>query len=61
MDDQIMFSLEDNGTGCSSVVPGFGLQAMEERVNAQGGQLEVGTELGQGFYLTIKLPIIEEN
>jgi len=58
---QIKFSLEDNGTGCSSIVPGFGLQAMEERVEAQGGQLEVDSQVGEGFWLIIKLPLEEES
>lgn len=59
-DDKIRFSLRDNGCGCDEVSPGFGLNAMEERVNGLGGVLNIETRESNGFCLNIIIPVEEE-
>lgn len=58
--DKIAFMIKDNGRGSDEVIPGFGLNAMEERVHALGGSLEIETAEGRGFCIKITLPIIKE-
>ena len=59
-EDAIVFTIRDNGRGCQKVVPGFGLNAMEERVRGLGGRLGIETAEGRGFSVTITLPAIKE-
>ncbi|MCX7747842.1 MAG: sensor histidine kinase [Clostridia bacterium] len=56
-DQRIHFFLQDNGKGCSSIIPGFGLKAMSERVKEQGGSLEYYSEPDEGFTLKINIPV----
>lgn len=56
----IVFLIKDNGHGCQKVVPGFGLNAMGERVRGLGGRLAIETAEGKGFCITITMPIIKE-
>jgi len=58
--DAIVFLIKDNGRGSHEVIPGFGLNAMKERVNGLGGSLEIETSEGGGFCIRITLPIIKE-
>lgn len=52
--DMLEAIISDNGTGCSRIVKGFGLQGMEERLGIVGGSIEYnGTE---GFTIHMKLP-----
>lgn len=48
--------LEDNGSGCTDLHMGYGLTAMEERVEQSGGRLEAGGIPDGGFMLKITLP-----
>jgi signal transduction histidine kinase len=59
-DDKIRFTLKDDGRGCDDVSPGFGLNAMRERVIALGGVLDIESRAGEGFCLNITIPIEEE-
>lgn len=47
--------IQDNGIGCKSVEPGFGLQHMTERLELLGGSLSYDGE--EGFLLAVNLPI----
>lgn len=55
---QVVMSIEDNGVGCSSMIPrGAGLQGMLHRVEEIGGHLEMGVseQLG-GWRIGVYLP-----
>lgn len=56
-DKQVMFSLEDNGIGCSTINPGFGLKSMKERVREYGGSFRIELQPEGGFGLHISIPI----
>ena len=55
----IRFMLHDNGTGTDSLVKGFGLGAMEERVKEAGGIIKTQTAPGEGFRISITIPVGE--
>lgn len=55
--DKIIFSLQDNGTGADNIVPSFGLGAMEERVKEVGGTISFSSALGEGFHISISIPV----
>lgn len=50
-------SIQDNGKGTDRVTPGFGLNNMMERVRAIQGILETSSEPGNGFCISVKLPV----
>lgn len=47
--------VQDNGIGCKSIEPGFGLRHMTERVELLGGRLNYEGE--EGFLLRVDLPV----
>ncbi|MEU3368679.1 histidine kinase [Streptomyces pseudogriseolus] len=49
-------SVEDDGTGGSSYVPGNGLRGLDERLTAVGGTLDAGP-VRHGFRLTARVPV----
>lgn len=51
----LLFSLEDNGKGCSQIKKGFGLKAMEDRVNEVNGELNIISDSDEGFNIYINL------
>ncbi len=51
----IEFLLQDNGKGCSAVIPGFGLRAMQERLKELGGSVDFESEPDEGFTLKIDI------
>lgn len=53
----VQLLLQDNGTGCATVMPGFGLTNMRSSVENAGGSFEFRSEPGEGFELQIGLPI----
>jgi len=57
----IDFLLQDNGKGCSAVIPGFGLKAMQERVKDLKGIMSFESEQDEGFILKISLPHISRS
>ena len=56
-DNEIALEAVDNGGGCERAVPGNGLRGMRERLSAYGGQVDIITAPGQGFALTVRLPL----
>lgn len=54
----LSLTLQDNGKGfrVDDNRTGFGLQGMQERVTAVGGQLEIASEPGAGCRITAKFP-----
>ena len=56
VDGTIRFRLKDDGKGAERIVAGFGLSAMQRRVEQLGGSLEIETAPGQGCTLTILIP-----
>ena len=62
-EEQICFLLADNGRGMyeTKLQKGFGLSTMEDRVKSLGGEVEFKTEEGEGFEISIKLPLDKED
>ncbi|WP_141505547.1 AAA family ATPase [Paenibacillus luteus] len=52
----LQFRLEDRGKGSDTILMGFGLKAMKERVEQLGGTLSIKSRAGQGCLLRIDLP-----
>lgn len=62
MGDVVILDVQDNGVGINGAAPspftgGYGLQAMRERAEHCGGELEVESEPGEGTTLVISIPI----
>lgn len=55
--DTVHLTVKDDGKGSDSVVFGFGLRAMEERIQAIGGRLCVSSERDNGFELQVRMPV----
>ncbi len=53
----IVLQVRDDGRGSEQVAPGNGLRGIGERLRQHGGRLEIATHRGQGFQLTITLPV----
>lgn len=53
---RLRITLRDNGVGAQSVVEGFGLRSVRERVSALGGTMEIVTAPGEGMSLTVEVP-----
>lgn len=53
----IVLQVRDDGRGSDLVTPGNGLRGLGERLRQHGGRLDVETHRGQGFQLTITLPV----
>lgn len=57
--DGIQLQASDNGRGADDPVAGNGLRGMRERLAAYGGTVEIDTRPGNGFHLTLMLPVIQ--
>ncbi len=58
--DGVQVVARDNGRGAAEApVVGNGLRGMRERLAAYGGQVEIETRPGQGFCLTLYLPVVQ--
>ena len=55
--DKIYLSIKDNGLGCKSIIKGNGLKGIEERVSRVNGHIDYKTKEGQGFEISVKLPL----
>ena len=55
--DVLVMKVQDDGIGSSKIVKGIGLAGMEERLESQGGKLEVSRPKDGGFMLKIKIPL----
>ncbi|WP_028838491.1 sensor histidine kinase [Thermomonas fusca] len=53
----IVLQVRDDGRGSDQVLPGNGLRGLGERLRQHGGRLDIETRRGQGFQLTITLPV----
>lgn len=53
----ITLTARDDGRGGESYTPGNGLRGMRERLAQSGGTVAVATSAGQGFALTLTLPM----
>ena len=53
---KISFMLRDYGKGCESILPGFGLKTMRDRIEALDGSMTVTSQTGCGCVLNIELP-----
>ena len=54
----ILFLLSDNGKGVDGKVQmGFGLQAMQDRARALGGDLTVVADIEEGFEFHLEIPV----
>ncbi|RUL66402.1 sensor histidine kinase [Dyella dinghuensis] len=60
-DDENLLSLNawDDGRGSASILPGNGLSGMRERLSEYGGDVSMESEAGQGFALSVRLPLGE--
>lgn len=56
-EDSLDFYVFDNGGGCDKMIPGNGFQGMEARVKRMGGEFRTVSAVGEGFQITIKLPL----
>ncbi len=53
----VRLTFSDNGEGAELVQPGSGLSIMRERVESIGGALEINSEKGEGFTVSISIPV----
>lgn len=60
-EEETLLSLcaRDDGRGASDITPGNGLSGMRERLAEFGGFVTMDSEVGQGFALSIRLPLGE--
>jgi signal transduction histidine kinase len=57
-DDGVQLHARDDGRGAETPVAGNGLRGMRERLAAYGGSVEIETRPGEGFSLTLYLPVV---
>ncbi|WP_249310330.1 sensor histidine kinase [Bacillus sp. FJAT-49736] len=55
--EKISVEIFDNGQGVNSVVPGFGLLNMKERIQEHGGEVFFESIEGKGFFITFYIPL----
>lgn len=58
-EESLTLTLKDDGRGVSRIEKGFGLKAMEERLTELGGDLDLSSQLGEGFQAIARLPKVE--
>lgn len=51
----------DNGKGCSSIKCGNGLKGIKERVSKAGGSVKFSSAEGNGFSVSVKIPLKKGN
>lgn len=57
-DEGVQLQARDDGRGAEIPVAGNGLRGMRERLAAYGGSVEIETRPGQGFSLSLYLPVV---
>ena len=55
--ERITLTIRDNGIGAASTRGGFGLLGINERVQLLKGKLSIETQPGQGFQLSVSIPL----
>lgn len=58
-DSNIDIFIKDNGTGATTVSPGFGLKNMRERVHEHGGSIMFESAASNGFIVKAQFPLKE--
>ena len=53
----VVLQVRDDGRGCEQLDPGNGLRGLGERLREHGGKLDIASRRGQGFKITITLPV----
>ncbi|MFT4178998.1 MAG: sensor histidine kinase [Thermomonas sp.] len=53
----VVLRIRDDGRGSDQITPGNGLRGLSERLQQHGGRLEIASRQGQGFQLTMTLPV----
>ncbi|MEA1884607.1 MAG: hypothetical protein U9N62_08830 [Thermotogota bacterium] len=48
--------IKDDGVGCAHLTFGMAISGIKERVDSLKGEMNVLTQKGEGFEITIKLP-----
>jgi signal transduction histidine kinase len=56
VEDQVGIRIEDDGVGTEQLKVGFGINAMQERISALQGTLQVSSALGQGTVVQCSIP-----
>lgn len=56
VDSDVLYSCQDNGSGCETMIPGFGLTAMAKEICELGGTIDWKSEADEGFEVNIRLP-----
>jgi two-component system, NarL family, sensor histidine kinase UhpB len=56
-EQNVRLQITDDGRGSAGVPEGFGLLGARERVHLLGGTMCIHTGAGQGFTLTVELPV----
>ncbi|MDE2406368.1 MAG: sensor histidine kinase [Xanthomonadaceae bacterium] len=54
---EILLQVRDDGRGCERLDPGNGLRGLAERLRQHGGRMDIVSQSGHGFQLTITLPV----
>lgn len=54
---EVRLTFSDDGQGADQAVPGSGLSIMKERVQSIGGTLQINSVKGEGFTVSISIPI----
>ncbi|MDQ2087629.1 histidine kinase N-terminal 7TM domain-containing protein [Herbivorax sp. ANBcel31] len=55
--NNIILKVKDNGSGCEKINKGFGLIAIEQRINELKGNLIIKSSKNKGFLILIKIPV----
>ena len=56
---QLRFAFTDNGIGTDTIQSGSGLSIMRERIQSVGGKLEIESAPGEGFTVSIIIPVAQ--
>ncbi len=56
-DDGVSIQIRDNGSGTSCIEEGYGLIGMRERIERLGGRLITLSKPGEGFMLSVWIPL----
>lgn len=54
-ENDLIFTLSDNGKGCEDIKKGVGLNSIEERVKELKGSVTYNSDLGQGFWVKVSM------
>lgn len=55
--EQVKLQIRDDGQGCDTTTGGYGLLGLRERVQLVGGTVNIQSAPGQGFQLSVEIPV----